>query len=353
MNDINAAWRWAVSTCNAPNIGYSMYYREQQTVNGITYYDCSSFIWYALTQGGGFALPSPPFATPSMYAVLSAAGFVDVPLTGDTLPGDVCFYDYGGGVNGHTEMVYAGGTGQARTMGAHGSSLPLADQVSINAGYTSNTRWQHIMRYPGGYVAAQWHNKNIGGYDRSSTEAQENVMMMIQVLSPLGWTINAIAALAGNQYAESAFNPWRWQSDTINPSAGYGLFQYTPATKYINSSIAAGYQGFQPNYPMGSGGQDDGTAQLLFMHNNVDGGYIPTQSYPLTMQQFRESNADPGYLALAWLYNYERPADPAATAAERAAQAAWWYDFIVNHPYVDKQGNILLLKRRRLRKWMM
>lgn len=352
MSDINAAWRWAVSTCNAPNIGYSMDYREQQTVNGITYYDCSSFIWYALTQGGGFALPPPPFATPSMYAVLSAAGFVDVPLTGDTLPGDVCFYDYGGGVNGHTEMVYAGGTGQARTMGAHGSSLPLADQVSINAGYTNNTHWQHIMRYPGGYIAAQWHNKNIGGYDRTDTEAQENVMMMLQTLSPLGWSINAIAALAGNQYAESAFNPWRWQSDTINPSAGYGLFQYTPATKYINSSIAAGYQGFQPNYPMGSGGQDDGTAQLLFMHNNVDGGYIPTQSYPLTMQQFRESTSDPGYLALAWLYNYERPADPAATAAERAAQAAWWYDFIVNHPYVDKQGNILLLKRRRIRKWM-
>lgn len=353
MSDINAAWRWAVSTCNAPNIGYSMQYREQQTVNGITYYDCSSFIWYALVQGGGFALPSPPFATPSMYAVLSAAGFVDAPLTGDTLPGDVCFYDYGGGVNGHTEMVYAGGTGQARTMGAHGSSLPLADQVSINAGYTNNTHCQHIMRYPGGYVAAQWHNKDIGGYDRTDIEAQENVMMMIQVLSPLGWTINAIAALAGNQYAESAFNPWRWQSDTVNTSAGYGLFQYTPATKYINSSIAAGYQGFQPNYPMGSGGQDDGTAQLLFMHNNVDGGYIPTQSYPLTMQQFRESTSDPGYLALAWLYNYERPADPAATAAERAAQATWWYDFIVNHPYVDKQGNILLLKRRRLRKWMM
>lgn len=353
MSDINAAWRWAVSTCNAPNIGYSMQYREQQTINGITYYDCSSFIWYALVQGGGFALPSPPFATPSMYAVLSAAGFVDVPLTGDTLPGDVCFYDYGGGVNGHTEMVYAGGTGQARTMGAHGSSLPLADQVSINAGYTNNTHWQHVMRYPGGYIAAQWHNKNIGGYDRTDTEAQENVMMMLQILSPLGWTINAIAALAGNQYAESAFNPWRWQSDTINPSAGYGLFQYTPATKYINSSIAAGYQGFQPNYPMGSGGQDDGTAQLLFMHNNVDGGYIPTQSYPLTMQQFRESTSDPGYLALAWLYNYERPADPTATAAERAAQAAWWYDFIVNHPYVDKQGNIILLKRRRIRKWLM
>ena len=344
MPDINAAWRWAINTCNAPAIGYSMDYREQQTVNGITYYDCSSFIWYALVQGGGFNLPSPPFATPSMHSVLQAAGFTFVPLAGQTIPGDICFYDYGGGANGHTEMVFAGGVGEARTMGAHGSSLPLADQVSINSGYTPNTRWQYIARWGAG-VAYQWHNKNIGGWVRTDPEAQENVLMMMSILAPLGWTINAVAALAGNQYAESAFNPWRWESDTMNTARGYGLFQYTPATKYINSSIAAGYTGFAPNYPMGAGGQDDGTAQLLFMHNNVDGGYIRTNAYPLTMEQFRTSTQDPGYLALAWLYNYERPADPSATAAERAAQARWWYDWLVDHPYIDKHSSILMLRR--------
>ena len=343
MPDINAAWRWAINTCNAPNIGYSMDYREQQTVGGITYYDCSSFIWYALVQGGGFNLPSPPFATPSMHSVLQAAGFTFVPLSGQTLPGDICWFDYGGGANGHTEMVFAGGVGEARTMGAHGSSLPLADQVSINSGYTPNTRWQYIARWGAG-VAYQWHNKNIGGWTRTDQEAQENVLMMMSILAPLGWTINAVAALAGNQYAESAFNPWRWESDTVNTARGYGLFQYTPATKYIDSSIAAGYTGFQPNYPMGAGGQDDGTAQLLFMHNNVDGGYIRTNAYPLTMEQFRTSTQDPGYLALAWLYNYERPADPSATAAERAAQARWWYDWLVDHPYIDKHSSLLMLR---------
>lgn len=344
MPDINAAWRWAINTCNAPAVGYSMDYREQQTVNGITYYDCSSFIWYALVQGGGFNLPSPPFATPSMYSVLQDAGFTFIPLSAATIPGDICFYDYGGGVNGHTEMVFAGGNGEARTMGAHGSSLPLADQVSINSGYTPNTRWQYIARWGNGF-SYQWHNKNIGGWDRTDPEAQENVLMMMSILAPLGWTINAVAALAGNQYAESAFNPWRWESDTVNTARGYGLFQYTPATKYINSQIASGYTGFQPNYPMGAGGLDDGTAQLLFMHNNVDGGYIRTSAYPLTMEEFRTSTLDPGYLALAWLYNYERPGDPSATAAERAAQARWWYQFLVDHPYIDKHSSILMLKQ--------
>lgn len=348
MSDINAAYRWAIDTCNAPNIGYSMTYRDQQTVGGITYYDCSSFIWYALVQGGGFTIPRPPFATGGMLSALTAAGFTVVtgPGSGTACqPGDILWHNHGS-AGGHTEMVFAGGAGEARTMGAHSSSYPLADQVSINAGYTQFTSigWEYLARWPGG-VNYQWHNKNTGAYARSSAEAQENVMMMVQVLAPLGWTINAIAALAGNQAYESGFNPWRWESDTVNTSRGYGLFQYTPATKYINSSIAAGYTGFQPNYPMGSGGQDDGTAQLLFMHNNVDGGYISTSSYPLSMAQFRTSTQSPDYLASAWLYNYERPGDPSATEAGRRADALWWYDWLVNHPWVSAGGNIIYKRR--------
>ena len=57
MPDINKAYTWAIQTCNAPNIGYSQTYRNQQTVGGVTYYDCSSFINYALL-AGGFETPS-------------------------------------------------------------------------------------------------------------------------------------------------------------------------------------------------------------------------------------------------------------------------------------------------------
>lgn len=355
MPDINAAYRWAINTCNAvnPYAGYDMNHRYQEQIGNIVYYDCSSFIWYALVDGGGFILPSPAFVTGGMRAALTDAGFTIIDNPGAstvTLPGDILVHNQGA-ANGHTEMVFAGGVGEARTMGAHGSSLPLADQVCINSGFVPVTQFggygaEFLARYGGG-VAYQWHNKNTGAYDRSSVEAQENVMKMVEVLAPLGWTINAIAALCGNQYAESGFNPWRWQYDTVNSSNGYGLFQYTPATKYINSATAATYTGFAPNYPMGAGGQDDGTAQLLFMNNNVDGGYIVTSAYPLTMQQFKISNSDPGYLALAWLYNYERPLDPSATAAERAAQARWWYDWLVNHPYIDRHSDLLVLYKGR------
>lgn len=349
MPDINAAYRWCIDQCNNPNVGYWMDHRYQETIDGITYYDCSSFIWYSLVDGGGFVLPSPAFVTGSMLQVLTNAGFqiITGPSSGTICQaGDILWHNHGA-AGGHTEMVFAGGVGTARTMGAHGrQGIPLQDQVSINAGYVpfSDVGWEYLARWGSG-VEYRWHNKNTGAYSRDSVEAQENVMKMVEVLAPLGWTINAIAALAGNQAYESGFNPWRWESDTVNLSRGYGLFQYTPATKYIQSAVAAGYAGFQPNYPMGSGGQDDGTAQLLFMHNNVDGGYISTNAYPLSMQAFRMSTQSPDYLASAWLYNYERPADPSATEPGRRADALWWYDWLVNHPWVSHGSNIIPKRR--------
>lgn len=349
MPNINAAYRWCIDQCNNPNVGYWMDHRYQETIDGITYYDCSSFMWYSLVDGGGFVLPSPAFVTGGMLRVLTDAGFniITGPGAGTICyPGDILWHNHGA-AGGHTEMVFAGGTGTARTMGAHGrNGIPLQNQVSINAGYVpfSDVGWEYLARWGAG-VEYNWHNKNTGAYSRDSIEAQENVMKMVEVLAPLGWTINAIAALAGNQAYESGFNPWRWESDTVNMARGYGLFQYTPASKYINSSVAAGYTGFQPNYPMGSGGPDDGTAQLLFMHNNVDGGYIPTSAYPLSMQAFRESTQSPDYLASAWLYNYERPADPSATEAGRRADALWWYDWLVNHPWVSHGSNIIPKRR--------
>jgi len=352
MNDINAAYRWAIDTCNDPDVGYWMDHRYQETINDITYYDCSSFIWYALVDGGGFVLPSPAFVTGGMLQVLTDAGFniITGPNAGTICyPGDILWHNHGS-AGGHTEMVFAGGTGTARTMGAHGrNGIPLQNQVSINAGYVpfSDVGWEYLARWGAG-VEYNWHNKNTGAYARDSIEAQENVMKMVQVLAPLGWTINAVAALAGNQAYESGFNPWRWEGDVVNLSKGYGLFQYTPATKYINSSVAAGYNGFQPNYPLGAGGQDDGTAQLLFMHNNVDGGYIPTSAYNLSMQQFRESTLSPDYLASAWLYNYERPLVPGATEAGRRADALYWYDWLVNHPWVSRGSNIIPKRRAQL-----
>ena len=148
MPNINDSIDWAVAKCNDPNVGYSQAYRDQQTVDGITYYDCSSFIWYALIAGGfdcATAYGSTwPFTTDYMNTVLLALGFQSVSRTGELKPGDVCVR------YGHTEMVYEGGNGTARTMGAHSSQYPLAKQVSINDYWTSGTSWDTIYRYGSG-----------------------------------------------------------------------------------------------------------------------------------------------------------------------------------------------------------
>lgn len=352
MPDINAAYQWAIDTCNASNpwAGYSMTDREQVQIGNIVYYDCSSFIWYALVQGGGFILPTPPFATPDMLSVLTAAGFqIIVPTSTTTsLAGDILWYDHGGGPDGHTEMVFAGGVGQARTMGAHSANRPIADQVSIGANYVSysDRQWQYLARWGNG-VEYNWHNKNYGAYARNSLEAQENVMKIVTVLAGKGWTINAIAGMIGNIEAESGLNPWRWQNDTLNLSNGYGLFQYTPATKYINSSLAQSFAEFAPNNPIGSGGQDDGTAQLLFMCEDIttDGHqWIPTSGYPMTFTEYQHSTLPPDYLASAWLYDFERAG--VLVEAQRRANAIYWYDWITAHPWISSGRHYIIPCRR-------
>ena len=94
-----------------------------------------------------------------------------------------------------------------------------------------------------------------------------------------------------------------------------------------------------------AGGQDDGTAQLLAMHNNTLSKYDPTSAYPISLQQFRESTQSPDYLASAWLYNFEKPLHPGQTEAGRRADALWWYDWLVNHPWVSRGSNIIPKRR--------
>lgn len=189
-----------------------------------------------------------------------------------------------------------------------------------------------------------WHVKTSGGYSNDSTEAIENAKMCADVLMPLGWTANAVAGLLGNASAESAMNPWRWQSDIIGSTggspwtnSGYGLVQFTPAGKYINA--AQSYAGYGPNFSNQTGKDTDGQAQLLFINDNAD--YYATTAYPLNFSQFKASTETGGYLAKAWLYNYERPADPSATESARESSGDYWQGILTG--YTPTPGGKTLL----------
>ena len=81
-----------------------------------------------------------------------------------------------------------------------------------------------------------WTAKPSGGYSLTSAGGRDNIEMIYYMLQGYSYTMEAAAGVMGNVQAESGMNPWRWQSDRVNLSGGYGLFQYTPASGYINLS---------------------------------------------------------------------------------------------------------------------
>lgn len=147
--DLQGFINWCIAKCNEANIGYSQQYREEQTVGGITYYDCSSFIWYGLAHNDfnidATGHPTYAFNTTAMPTDLPKMGWVQINPENGLKQGDI-------GVSAtHTEVVYEAGTqeGYARFMGAHSANLPLADQVSINSYETPISDFTTYWRFGG------------------------------------------------------------------------------------------------------------------------------------------------------------------------------------------------------------
>lgn len=138
--------------------------------------------------------------------------------------------------------------------------------------------------------------KPSGAYGFSSTEGTNNVQQMYNMFSSLGYAVEAIAGVIGNSMSESGLNPWRWQGDKVSMRGGYGLFQYTPASDYINLT---GIQYFAPNLStteVTSGANpDDGFAQIIVFDENRlskwgSGAWRPYWSTTTYAQLYAERN---------------------------------------------------------------
>ena len=338
MPNMSAAYQWAINTCNNPNVGYSQIHREQETIDGITYYDCSSFIWYAL-QAGGFSLTPPPFTTSGMISILQSIGFSAVNINGLWAAGDILWRP------GHTEMVYSGGTGQGITMGAHGSSYPLEDQVSINSYVSSASSWTYLFRYSGGAPTRQWIRGTASQY--FTTEQMQNNALCLRdwFVTYTDWSLNAIAGMAGNIQGESTFNPDSMEHPNLPIGTvgrdGIGLVQWTTDTAadgnplfmiltYLYGAVTDwGDPVGQCNAIMAEYGKSTGTIPPV-TDPDFPAGWIATSSYPLSFSEWAHSTADPGYLALAFQADYERPQ---ALDPDRAGWARTWYQYFLDNPY--------------------
>lgn len=344
--DINMAYQWAINTCNAPNIGYSQEHRNQETVSGITYYDCSSFIWYALIAGGFDCVTANggsdwPFTTETMPTVLPQLGFQSTSLTGVWKPGDI-------GLSAtHTEMVYTGGTGQGICMGAHTWDATIDNQVSIgsHSGDTSyvspSSRWSSLWRYGEGATQGQKHtwiweegqNKYFGDPEQlrlgDDPRALNNAMCLLEFFFAKGWTLQAIAALMGNMQQESTLNPGLIE---YAGSDGHGLVQWTPPEN-LYDVLDVLYSGHTDWYD----GDKQCNAiwaeyeQSTGLHDwGIEGQWYATTQYNMTWEEWAHATMDPAYLAIAFMMDYERPNMANWDRLQhRKEYAQAWYDWLV------------------------
>lgn len=154
-------------------------------------------------------------------------------------------------------------------------------------------------------------------------ESKKNWLAFWQFFKAKGWTANAVSGILGNSYYESTVNPNRWEGDIpfAQPvaSRGYGLVQWTPWTKIIDWLTEKGY------YPdVSKFGVGECERIQWEMENNQQ--WIATATYPESFRDFSVSTKDPYTLAIEFLANYERPADP--NQPQRGTKAREIYDYI-------------------------
>lgn len=177
-----------------------------------------------------------------------------------------------------------------------------------------------LSDYYGDYYSSPFHSSD----PLNLSQMQVNARRIYKQLSESGVSTNAICGMLGNFQVESTINPGRWQNDDAgNTSLGYGLAQWTPATKYFN------YVGEEDANKMFS------NLSMLYeieLQNHIQ--WIATDDYPETYNEFLLSNKSPTYLAKAFLYNYERAGVEKVDL--RVQYANYWYEFLTGStPPID------------------
>lgn len=329
MANVNTAYTWVIAKCNSPVVGYSQAYRQGQWVNGIQYYDCSSLMSAAVYEAG-FLTDNPWYTTFTEEYWMAKAGWEKMSPDQPWLPGDILLSNR----REHTEMVYQG----RRTMGAHSSSYPLPDQVSINDWDSSPDQWDYLFRYQGGGVTLEWIT---GDRYLDQSEMENNATIMFYYYVSLGLATETIAGIAGNMQGESTFCP---DLNERGGGGGFGLVQWTPKSSLIDH---ANILGLSP--------PEDGDVQLQVIVGEVRNTpgmeeWYTTQAFitpylasgastdmiGITGEQFlsNEMKWSPSKLAIMFMAGYERPSyDPSTNHyLQRMQYADDWYTFFTGLP---------------------
>ena len=164
----------------------------------------------------------------------------------------------------------------------------------------------------GTYIGNTFDSSNYLTYNQMKVNAE----YIYKALKDKGWTLNAVAGMLGNMQRESTLNPGIWQNNDVgNTTGGYGLVQWTPATKYINWLLPGS----------DASTMDNNISRILYeLENNLQ--WISTELYPMSFKEFTTSTQRPEDLASVFLYNYERAGVSAEN--ERRENALNWYLYL-------------------------
>lgn len=158
----------------------------------------------------------------------------------------------------------------------------------------------------------------------TQAQMETNATYIFNYLSNEGWTKEAISGILGNMQAESNINPGCWESNNVGDMVhGYGLVQWTPASKYINWCNGDASE------------MDNNLARICY---EVENGlqWISTDTYDFSFKDYVKMHESPPFLASAFLKNYER-AD-VEVEEQRRENASRWYSFLEGKDYEDGNG---------------
>ena len=141
-----------------------------------------------------------------------------------------------------------------------------------------------------------------------------NAWYIYNHLIGLDWSANAICAMLGNMEAESTINPGRWQS-LNDTSQGYGLTQWTPATKLITWAE-------EHNYEKSLLSTQIKRIEYELAHNEQWDSRF--HSPTMTFLEFYKSTEPVSTLAEYFVRCYENPENVNSKVATRQQNAMKW-----------------------------
>lgn len=179
----------------------------------------------------------------------------------------------------------------------------------------------NIRGYARPNYATETENWIKGNYFLTQTQMENNANIIYRYFKRKNWTDNAIAAILGNMQSESSINPHIWEGlNQGHMAGGYGLTQWTPATKYIDW---AGSDWETPERELDRIQYEVDNNQQWFSNPQA-----PVQDPPITFTEFTQSTLDVATLANYFLWYYEHPAQ--TIQSWRATQAEAWYTYITS-----------------------